>query len=164
MQATREGRGVVAGHGTGLKQLPEINAFAAAGLASDHEAMSPEEAWEKMSRGVFLMLKPRRNGTQNIIPYFVERELRDWSNLSLTTDDRDAAETLEKGSSDYNLRIAIESGAPVEPAYAMTCTPCIGTRCPSTRIPQWPCQCHDRRNRSRRVVNSSKFEVLSFMF
>jgi adenine deaminase len=119
MQATRQGRGVIAGHGTGLKQLPEINAFAAAGLASDHEAMSPEEAWEKMSRGVFLMLKPRRNGIQNIIPYFVTRGLRDWSNLSLTTDDRDAAETLEKGSSDYNLRIAIDSGAPVEAAYAM---------------------------------------------
>jgi len=27
--------------------------------------------------------------------------------------------TLEKGSSDYNLRLAIESGAPVEAAYAM---------------------------------------------
>jgi hypothetical protein len=32
MQAARQGRGVVAGHGTGLKQLPEINAFAAARL------------------------------------------------------------------------------------------------------------------------------------
>jgi hypothetical protein len=34
-------------------------------------------------------------------------------------DDRDAAETLEKGSADHNLRIAIDSGAPVEVAYAM---------------------------------------------
>ena len=119
MQATWESRGVVAGHGTGLRSLPEINAFAAAGLASDHESMEPEEAWDKMSRGVFLMLKPRRNGIQKVIPYFVKRGLRDWSNLSLTTDDRDAAETLEKGSADYNLRIAIDSGAPVEVAYAM---------------------------------------------
>jgi adenine deaminase len=119
MQATWESRGVVAGHGTGLRTLPEINAFAAAGLASDHESMEPEEAWDKMSRGVFLMLKPRRNGIQKVIPYFVKRGLRDWSNLSLTTDDRDAAETLEKGSADYNLRIAIDSGAPVEVAYAM---------------------------------------------
>jgi adenine deaminase len=119
MQATWEARGVVAGHGTGLKNLPEINAFAAAGLASDHESMDPEEAWNKMSRGVFLMLKPRREGIQKIIPYLVQKGLRDWSNLSLTTDDRDAAETLDKGSSDYNLRCAIESGAPVEAAYAM---------------------------------------------
>ncbi len=119
MQATWESRGVVAGHGTGLRSLPEINAFAAAGLASDHESMEPEEAWDKMSRGVFLMLKPRRNGIQKVIPYLVKRGLRDWSNLSLTTDDRDAAETLEKGSADYNLRIAIDSGAPVEVAYAM---------------------------------------------
>lgn len=119
IQATWEGRGVVAGHGTGLRDLPEINAFAAAGLASDHEAMGPEEAWQKMSRGVFLMLKPRRNAISTIIPYFVKKGLRDWSNLSLTTDDRDAAETLEKGSSDHNLRLAIESGAPVPAAYAM---------------------------------------------
>jgi adenine deaminase len=119
MQATWESRGVVAGHGAGLRSLPEINAFAAAGLASDHESMEPEEAWDKMSRGVFLMLKPRRNGIQKVIPYLVKKGLRDWSNLSLTTDDRDAAETLEKGSADYNLRIAIDSGAPVEVAYAM---------------------------------------------
>jgi adenine deaminase len=48
MQATWEACGVVVGHGAGLRNLPEINAFAAAGLAGDHESMEPEEAWEKI--------------------------------------------------------------------------------------------------------------------
>jgi adenine deaminase len=119
MQATWEARGVVAGHGTGLQSFAEINAFAAAGLASDHECILAEEAWHKMSRGVFLMLKMRRDAIRTVIPYFLERGIRDWSNVSLTTDDRDAAETLEIGSTDHNLRVAINAGAPLEAAYAM---------------------------------------------
>jgi adenine deaminase len=119
MQATWEARGVVAGHGTGLQSVGEINAFAAAGLASDHECILAEEAWNKMSRGIFLMLKMRRDAIRTVIPYFLKRGIKDWSNISLTTDDRDAAETLEIGSSDHNLRVAIDAGAPLEAAYAM---------------------------------------------
>ncbi|HEY0790245.1 MAG TPA: adenine deaminase C-terminal domain-containing protein [Chthoniobacterales bacterium] len=119
MRATWEARGVVAGHGTGLHTPGEISAFAAAGLSSDHECRQAEEAWNKLARGVFLMLRPVHGGVDRAIPYFVQRGLKDWSNVSLTTDDRDAAETLEKGSCDFNVRCAIEAGAPVEAAYAM---------------------------------------------
>ncbi len=41
--ATLAGRGVVEGHGSGLTKVSEISAFAAAGLASDHEVFSVEE-------------------------------------------------------------------------------------------------------------------------
>ncbi len=119
MQATQEARGVIAGHGTGLSTAGEISAFAAAGLSSDHECRQGDEAWDKLSRGIFLMLRPVHGGMERAIKLFVERGLRDWSNLSLTTDDRDAAETLESGSTDYNVREAIKAGAPVEVAYAM---------------------------------------------
>ncbi|MDB5542596.1 MAG: adenine deaminase, partial [Devosia sp.] len=43
IEATFAARGVVEGHGAGLRSLAEINAFAAAGLASDHEMMSADE-------------------------------------------------------------------------------------------------------------------------
>ena len=46
--ATLAGRGVVEGHGSGLRDIGEINAFAAAGLASDHEVQTPEETWDKL--------------------------------------------------------------------------------------------------------------------
>ena len=37
----------------------------------------------------------------------------------MSTDDRDVLSSLELGTMDYNIRAAIESGAPVEAAYAM---------------------------------------------
>ena len=60
--ATFERRGVVEGHGSGLRDVHSICAFAAAGLASDHEVWTPEEAWEKLARGIFIELRPLRDG------------------------------------------------------------------------------------------------------
>ena len=45
IRATFEQRGVVEGHAAGIRDIPTINAFAAAGLASDHEAWTVEELW-----------------------------------------------------------------------------------------------------------------------
>ena len=49
----------------------------------------------------------------------VRRGIRDWSNVALCTDDRDAAETLKKGSMDAHIRNAVAAGAPLEAAFAM---------------------------------------------
>ncbi|MBV8838360.1 MAG: adenine deaminase, partial [Alphaproteobacteria bacterium] len=57
IQATFAARGVVEGHASGLRDLPSINAFAAAGLASDHEVQTPEETWDKLTRGLFVELR-----------------------------------------------------------------------------------------------------------
>ena len=40
IQATYDYRGVIEGHGKGLTDVNDINAFAAAGLSSDHDADS----------------------------------------------------------------------------------------------------------------------------
>ncbi len=117
IQAARDAGGVIEGHGAGLIELGDINAFAAAGLESDHEVGFAEEAWNKLNRGIFLQL--RYHALPQIIPYFKKKGIKDWSHLSITTDDRNAAEALEIGTTDHNLRVAIKSGAPVEAAYAM---------------------------------------------
>lgn len=56
--ATLAGRGVVEGHGAGLTPLA-INAFAAAGLAGDHEPRGAKEAREKLRRGIFIEARPQ---------------------------------------------------------------------------------------------------------
>ena len=117
IQATWDTRGVVEGHGSGLVDLDTINAFAAAGLSSEHSGRLAEEGWNKLSKGVFLQLTP--SGTPNIIPYLVKKGLQDWSNVGISTDDRDAYDSLKLGTMDYNIRLAIQAGAPVEAAYAM---------------------------------------------
>ena len=83
IQATWDNRGVVEGHGSGLRTVDEINAFAASGLASDHEVRLAEEGLRKFRRGIFLELRP--DATRALIPLLNEMSISDWSNLSVTT-------------------------------------------------------------------------------
>jgi adenine deaminase len=137
IQATFEQRGVVEGHGAGLRDLPEINAFAAAGLSSDHEAWTPQEAWDKLRRGIFIEIRP--HSMPDIIGGLLERGLCDWSQVAFATDDRSASDTLKMGATDHNVHLAIESGlAPeiayqcvsINPARHMRLTPFVGSIAP----------------------------------
>ena len=128
--ATMEMRGVVEGHGSGLIDPHDLSAFAAAGISSDHEVWALEEAWERLSHGIFTELRPFSYDV--ILPGLIER-LTDWSNIAFTTDDRSASETLEKGAADYNVRHAIEYG--LAPEIAIQCATINPAR--HMRIDQW---------------------------
>ncbi len=135
--ATFAGRGVVEGHGAGLRDPASINAFAAAGLASDHEVLSAEEAWEKLAHGIFLEV--RAHSMEEVIPFLLRRGLADWSQVAFTTDDRSASDTLRDGATDHNARLAIRLGLAPEiavqcvtlnPARHMRLTPWVGSIAP----------------------------------
>jgi adenine deaminase len=137
IEATFAARGVVEGHASGLRDSASINAFAAAGLASDHEVQTPEETWDKLTAGLFIEL--RIYAMPEIIKYLLDRGLSDWSQIAFTTDDRSASHTLQLGASDHNVRLAIESGlAPeiafqcgaINPARHMRLTPFVGSLAP----------------------------------
>ena len=131
IRATIERRAVVEGHGAGLRDIPTINGFAAAGLASDHEAWTPEEVWEKISRGIFMELRPHSMG--EVIPFLLEKGLVDWSQIAFTTDDRSASDTVKLGASDYNARTAIGLG--LAPEIAIQCITLNPAR--HMRLTQW---------------------------
>jgi adenine deaminase len=116
IEATFDARGVVEGHGAGLVSAGEICAFAAAGISSDHEMREAQEAWDKLERGIFQELRPN---AAHVLKFLVEKGLRDWSNIAVTTDDRNAETTLRRGAMDHNIRCAIENGVPVEIAYTL---------------------------------------------
>jgi adenine deaminase len=117
IQATRDTRGVIDGHGSGLSDQDRINAFAATGLTSDHETRQAEEAWNKLQHGLFLQL--RDDNIERAVPLFVKNGLKDWSNLSVVTDDRNVADTIKQGTMNFHVQLAIKMGAPVEAAYEM---------------------------------------------
>ncbi|HEY7776242.1 MAG TPA: adenine deaminase C-terminal domain-containing protein [Kineobactrum sp.] len=117
IQATYDLRGVVEGHGSGMTDVNEINAFAAAGLSSDHETRLPEEGLDKIRRGIFLEVRP--DTARVLFPHLVKMGLQDWSSLSVTTDDRDVHTTQQLGAMDYNIRTAIEAGVTPSIAYQM---------------------------------------------
>jgi len=137
IRATFEKRGVVEGHAAGLRDLPSINAFAAAGMASDHEGWFLEEVWEKLTHGLFVELRP--HSLPDIIKGLIAKGLSDWSQIAFVTDDRSATDTLKLGATDYNMRLAIENGlAPeiaiqcvtINPARHMRLTPWVGSIAP----------------------------------
>ena len=137
IRATFEQRGVVEGHAAGLKELPEINAFAGAGLSSDHEAWTPEEVREKLRRGLFMELRP--HSLPDIVKGLLADGQEDWSQFALCTDDRSCSDTMKLGATDHNVRVAIENGlAPeiaiqlvtINPARHMRLTPWVGSIAP----------------------------------
>ena len=137
IEATFGARGVVEGHGAGLRDAASINAFAAAGLSSDHEVQTGEETWDKLARGLFIEL--RVYSMPEIIKFLIGKGLADWSQIAFATDDRSASHTLELGATDYGVRLAIESGlAPeiaiqcvtIHPARHMRLTPFVGSIAP----------------------------------
>ncbi|MDN5786503.1 adenine deaminase [Pseudorhodobacter sp.] len=135
--ATWDARAVVEGHAAGIRDLPGINAFAASGIASDHEAWTAEEAFAKLQAGLFLEI--RIHTGPEIIAGLLERGLTDWSQVALATDDRPASEVLQSGATDRNVRMAIDAGlAPevaiqlvtINPARHMRLTPWVGAIAP----------------------------------
>jgi len=137
IRATFEQRGVVEGHAAGMRAIDDINAFAAAGMASDHEAWTPEEVADKLRRGLFMEIRP--HSLKEIIGGLLGDGQEDWSQFALCTDDRSCSDTMKLGATDYNVRLAIEAGlAPeiaiqlvtINPARHMRLTPWVGSIAP----------------------------------
>ncbi|MEO6436352.1 MAG: adenine deaminase [Tepidisphaeraceae bacterium] len=108
---------VIDGHapGVGGKQL---NAYVAAGVGSDHECVTVNEAWKKLARGMYVLIREATNA-QNLgalLPLITPTNSR---RIGFCTDDRTPPDLLRDGSIDMMLRRAIASG--VDPVTAIRC-------------------------------------------
>ena len=98
IEATFAARGVVEGHAAGMRDIGDISAFAACGMASDHEAWTAEEAMDKLLRGLFVEMRP--HSLTEMISGLLKMGLTRWNQLALCTDDRGAQDTLKTGATD----------------------------------------------------------------
>ena len=103
------------GHAPGLSGK-ELNAYISAFIRSDHESTKPEEALEKVKRGmqVFIREGTTAKDLENIIGVVNERN---HFFFSFCTDDKDAFDILEEGHIDHNIRLAIKHG--IDPIVAI---------------------------------------------
>lgn len=88
----------------------DINGYCAAGIRTDHETTSAEEALEKLSKGMHILV---REGSVSkdldaLLPIITERNS---PFLALCTDDRNPLDIAEHGHLDYMIRHAIDRGA-----------------------------------------------------
>jgi adenine deaminase len=96
------------GHAPGLRG-PDLCAYAAAGIQSDHETTRAAEAEEKLRLGLWLMVRQgsTEHNLADLLP--VVRRFRARRAL-LVTDDRTPNDLRDEGHLDHALRLAIASG------------------------------------------------------
>ncbi len=107
----------VDGHAPGVRG-PALNAYLAAGIGSDHEATTFEEALEKRRLGMWVMLREASiaRNLRDLLPlvrrYGTER-------CMLCTDDREPDFIVEEGHINQMVRVAVEEGIRPEDAVVM---------------------------------------------
>jgi len=102
------------GHCPGVRGKA-LNAYVAAGVGSDHESVTPEEAREKLARGLYLLVREATNARNfdALLPVINSSNSR---RICFCTDDRTPGDLLDVGSVDEIVRRAIAGG--IEPIEA----------------------------------------------
>ena len=109
----RAGKGkLIDGHAPGLRGR-NLNAYALAGIRSDHESTELEEAREKLRLGIHLLV--REGSTERNLEHVIALVTpHNSANCSFATDDKLPGDLLGEGHIDHSIRKAIKLGlAPI---------------------------------------------------
>ncbi len=103
------------GHAPGLRGK-NLNAYALAGIRSDHESTDVDEAREKLRLGLHLLI--REGSTERNLEHLISLVTPQNSvNCSFATDDKLAGDLVAEGHIDHSVRKAIKLG--IAPITAM---------------------------------------------
>src|SRR5438270_2384788 len=107
----------VDGHAPGVLGKP-LNAYAAAGIRSDHEALTPEEGRERLRAGMWLLIREASmaRNLHALLPLVKEFGT---NRIAFCTDDRDPEEIAENGHINGMVREAVAAGIPPEDAVVL---------------------------------------------
>ena len=106
---------IVDGHAPALTGMP-LNAYIAAGIRTDHECDTPEEAAEKVAKGMYVHLR-EGSATRNVAAVCRAVNDKNFRRFLFCTDDRHAAD-LRAGHINNALRVAVAAG--LGPVRAVT--------------------------------------------
>ena len=112
------GRGkVIDGHAPGLRGK-NLNAYALAGVRSDHESTELEEAREKLRVGIHVLV--REGSTERNLEHIIALVTpQNSANCSFATDDKLPGDLVNEGHIDHSIRKAIALGVPPVTAIQM---------------------------------------------
>jgi len=88
---------------------PDLNAYVAAGMKSDHECTTVDEAREKLRLGMHIMIR-EGSTTKNLAALLPLVNQDNISQCFFVTDDRDPIELLDHGHIDQMIRKAVKLG------------------------------------------------------
>ena len=107
----------VDGHAPGVRG-PRLNAYLAAGIRSDHESTTFEEALEKRRLGMWVMLR-EATGARNLKDLLPLVKQYGSNRCMFCTDDREPDFIVEEGHINQMVRVAVEEGVSPEDALVM---------------------------------------------
>ena len=98
------------GHAPGLRGK-NLNAYALAGVCSDHESVTVDEAREKLRLGMHILLREgsTERNLEHLLPLI---NAHNSQNCSFATDDKLAGDLVNEGHIDHAVRKAIQGGIP----------------------------------------------------
>ena len=107
--------GHIDGHAPLLRGRP-LDAYLATGVRTEHESTTPEEALEKLAKGMTVLIREGSvsKDLRALMPILTER-LSPY--LAFCTDDRNPLDIAEEGHLDFMIRTAIKLGASPLSAY-----------------------------------------------
>src|SRR5213078_1124593 len=107
----------VDGHAPGVLGK-ELNAYAAAGIRSDHEALTVEEGRERLRSGMWLLIREASmaRNLQALLPLVKEFGT---NRIAFCTDDRDPEDIAENGHINGMVREAVAAGVAPEDAVVL---------------------------------------------
>ena len=115
------------GHAPGISGK-ELNAYVASGITTEHECVTPEEALEKVKRGMYVFLR-EGSAAHNLVDLLPVLKKADNRRLCLCSDDRHADDLIEQGSINYLLEIGVAQGYEPEdliPMATLNIAECYG--------------------------------------
>ncbi len=111
------------GHAPGLTGK-DLNAYIAAGIGSDHECTTVEEAREKLRLGMYIMLR-EGTGAKNLVDLLPLVTPENSRRCFFVTDDRHPQDILEEGHINHMIKTAIRHG--LDPVTAVRMATLNGT-------------------------------------
>ena len=110
----------VDGHAPGLSGK-DLSAYVAAGIGSDHECTRPEEALEKLGKGMYIMLREGSTAkdVRKLLPAVNSRNA---SRFLICSDDRHPNDLMDEGHMDHALRLLLKGGVDPVDAFRIACS------------------------------------------
>jgi adenine deaminase len=109
------GNRTIDGHAPGISGK-DLSAYLAAGMRSDHESVSLEEASEKLKRGMYIMIREgsSEKNLETLLPLVTDKT---YKRCLFVVDDRSCGDLLRDGDIDAVVRKAVRLG--LEPVRAI---------------------------------------------
>ncbi|MCY1152513.1 MAG: adenine deaminase [Sphaerochaetaceae bacterium] len=125
IQLSHDSNKIIDGHSPNVFNS-DLDAYCCAGIKTDHECATKEDLEDRISRGMYVML---REGTVcrdelNLLKGVTKDNYR---RCLFCTDDRQVESLIEEGSINNNVRLAVENG--LDPVMAISMASINGAQC-----------------------------------